>query len=141
MMKKAKKAKNDFFTKYIIRNFKLKILALVISVALWFFVTEEKVSEVGMFVALETRGVPKGMVVVSKTPETIEVRFFGPKAFIAGLSPSEIKAELDLKDALEGLNVYKLAVENISVPGGVEVVKINPKTVYLTIEKPSEAKR
>src|SRR3972149_5511087 len=114
MMKKAPKAKDDFFTKYIIRNFKLKILALVISAALWFFVTGEKASEVGMFVSLETRGVPNGMIVASKTPETIEVRFFGPKAFMAGLSPSEIKAELDLKDATEGLNVYKLASENIS---------------------------
>ena len=56
MTKQAKKAKNDFFTKYIIRNFKLKILALVISAALWFFVTGEKVSEVRMFVTLETRG-------------------------------------------------------------------------------------
>ena len=135
MMKKAPKSKDDFFTKYIIRNFRLKILALVISTALWFFVTGEKASEVGMFVPLETRGVPDGMTVASKTPETIEVRFFGPKAFIAGLSPSEIKAEIDLKGASEGLNSYKLSVENISAPGGVEVVKINPKTVYVTIEK------
>ena len=135
MIKKAKKAKDDFFTKYIIRNFKLKILALVISAALWFFVTGEKVSEVGMFVTLETRGVPKGMTVASRTPETIEVRFSGPKALINSLSPSEIKAELDVKAATEGLNVYKLVVDNISAPGGVEVVKINPKTVYVTVEK------
>lgn len=118
-----------------LQDLKLKVLALVFAVALWFFVAGQSSTEVGFLVPVGVKGIPRGMVMVSAPPEEIEVRAMGPKFLINNLSPSRIKVELDMGDAVEGLNNLKIAPGDIAVPMGVEVVKTRPVSVDIRLER------
>ncbi len=117
------------------KNLGLKLLALAFSTALWFLVVGEKVSEMGLLVPLRFKGIPQDMVVTKSSPEDVEVIVAGPKMFINNLSPSEIKLAIDLSKAKEGINKYRIFPQDVKAPGGVDVVRVRPQTVYIELER------
>lgn len=118
-----------------LQDLKLKGLALVFAVALWFFVAGQSSTEVGFLIPAGLKGIPKGMVMVSVPPDEIEVRVMGPKFVINNLSPSQIQVELDMSDAREGLNNLRIVPRDIVAPMGVEVVKTRPVSVDIRLER------
>lgn len=125
---------------FFLKNKRLKLLALVFSTALWYFVAGQSSTEVGFLVPLVFKGIPKDYVMASKPLSEVEVRVSGPKAFINNLSPSQIIAEVDLGASKEGLNNYKILPKNIVTPVAVDVVRIRPNSVDVRLEKVVAAK-
>lgn len=120
---------------FVASNTKLKALALVFALALWFFVAGQSRTEVGFLVPLGFKGIPKDMVMTSTPPDEMEVRVTGPKLFINNLSPTQITAEIDLSGAREGLNTYRIQTKDIITPMGVEVQRLRPSSVEVKLEK------
>ncbi len=125
----------EWFKGLLTRNLGLKLLALAFSTALWFLVVGEKVTEMGLLVPLRFKGIPQNMVVTRSSPEDVEVIVAGPKMFTNNLSPSEIKLAIDLSKAHEGINKYRVFPQDIKAPGGVEVIRVRPQTVYIELER------
>lgn len=121
----------DFFTS----NLRLKAMALVFAVALWFFVAGQSRTEVGFLVPIGLKGIPKDMVMTSVPPGEIEVRVTGPRLFISNLSPAQIAAELDLSSAKEGLNAYKIQPQDIVTPMGIDVLRFRPNSIEVKLER------
>lgn len=119
----------------VFENFRLKLLALVFSFALWFFVAGQSNTEVGFLVPLGFKSMPRDLVMTGTPPGEIEVRVMGPKLFINNLSPTQIIAELDLAGAKEGLNTYRLTIKDVITPMGVEVVKLRPNSVDIRMDR------
>lgn len=119
----------------LLSNVKLKVLSLVFASALWFFVAGQSNTEVGLIVPMGLKGIPRDMVMTSRPPGEVEVRVMGPKFFISNLSPSQITAELDLSDAREGVNTYRLLPHDITTPMGVDVVRLRPGSVDIRLER------
>ncbi|MBE7415529.1 MAG: hypothetical protein HS130_10035 [Deltaproteobacteria bacterium] len=120
---------------FLASNTKLKVLALVFALALWFFVAGQSRTEVGFLVPLGFKGIPKDMVMTSMPPDELEVRVTGPKLFINNLSPTQITAEIDLSGAREGLNTYRIQSKDIITPMGVEVQRLRPSSIEVKLEK------
>ncbi|MBI5902900.1 MAG: YbbR-like domain-containing protein [Deltaproteobacteria bacterium] len=118
-----------------LQDLKLKALALIFAVALWFFVAGQSSTEVGFLIPVGLKGTPRGMVMVSVPPDEIEVRVMGPKFVINNLSPSQIQVGLDMSGAREGLNNLRIVPGDIAVPMGVEVVKTRPVSVDIRLER------
>ncbi len=118
-----------------LQDLKLKALALIFAVALWFFVAGQSSTEVGFLVPVGLKGMPRDMVMVSVPPEEIEVRVMGPKFVINNLSPSQIQVAIDMSGAAEGLNNLRIAPGDIAVPMGVEVVKTRPVSIDIRLER------
>lgn len=125
----------DFFTS----NLRLKAVALIFALALWFFVAGQSRTEVGFLVPIGLKGMPNDMVMTSMPPEDIEVRVTGPRLFIANLSPAQIAAEIDLSSAKEGLNAYRIKPTDIVTPMGVDVLRFRPNSIEVRLEKLSKA--
>lgn len=121
----------EFFTS----NLRLKAMALAFAIALWFFVAGQSRTEVGFLVPIGFKGVPKDLVMTSMPPDELEVRVTGPRLFITNLSPTQIAAELDLSNAREGLNSYKIQPSDIITPMGVEVLRLRPNSIDVKLEK------
>ena len=119
----------------VFRNLGLKVLALIFSIALWYLVVGEKAYEVGLLVPLGFLGIPVDMIVVDKPPLDIEVRVAGPKGFIDNLSPTEVSASIDLSNAKEGLNTYRLLPHNIKTPSGIKVISVRPSSLDINLER------
>ena len=120
---------------FVLSNLKLKVFAVVFAAALWFFVAGQSKMEVGFFVPIGFKSIPKDLAMASTAPDEVEVRVSGPKLFVSNLSPSQITAELDLSGAKEGTNSYRLTPADIVTPMGVEVLRLRPSAVELKMEK------
>lgn len=118
----------------LLKNLRLKILALVFATALWFFVAGQSSTEVGFLVPIVFKGIPANMVIAGLPPGEVEVRVAGPKGVINNLSPSNVVVELDVSGAKEGHNTYKILPQNITTPVGVEVVRLRPSSIDLRME-------
>ena len=119
----------------LFKNLGLKLLALAFATALWFFVVGEKESELRLMVPVALKGIPGDMVMVGDVPGLLEVRVSGSEVFINKLSPSEVSVAIDLSGAGDGLNTLRVSSEEVMTPRGVEVVKVSPSSVEVTLER------
>ena len=120
---------------YILNNLRLKILAILFSIALWFFVGGQRDAQVGFLMDVDLDGAPQDMVMVGKPPGQVEVRLSGPQGFINNLSPSQVKILLDVSSAREGKNSYRIESHEVVVPRGVEVVNVTPNSFDISFER------
>lgn len=121
--------------KLITVNLKLKLVAVALATALWFFVAGQSNTEVGVIVPIGYKDAPRNLVISNTPPDEVEVRVMGPKLFINNLSASQIIAELDLSGASAGVNSYRLKPSDITTPMGVEVLRLKPSTVEVRMDR------
>lgn len=119
----------EFFT----TNIWLKLTALIMAVALWFFVMLSGRSEV-------TREIPVKFINISDEfeivdyPKAISVTIEGQERLLKHLRPNEISAILDISGAKPGRSFYTISRENIKLPKSFLVTAIDPETISLTLE-------
>lgn len=116
-------------------NLKLKLVAVALATALWFFVAGQSNTEVGFLVPIGYKDAPRDLVISNMPPDEVEVRVMGPKLFINNLSAAHITAELDLSGATVGVNSYRLKPSDITTPMGVEVLRLRPNSVEVRMDK------
>jgi len=120
---------------WLTHNLGLKAIALILATGLWFFVAGQSSVEVGFFVPLGFSGIPEDMVMTTAPTGEIAVRVRGPKLVINNLTPSKITVGLDLSEAREGLNKYRIDVANVAAPTGITVTGVKPGSVRFRLEK------
>jgi len=117
------------------RNPGLKLLALALAVAAWWFVAGESKVLVGFTVPLEIRDVPKGLTVTNKPERQVEVRLTGPSSLISGLRPSEISASVDLSGGRAGRQYVTLDDRAVKTPPGIKVQRIFPSSIEVVLDR------
>ncbi len=124
----------------IVRNWGLKLLALVLSFLLWLaLMPEEKIfSEKSLGAPLEIQNLSPDFEIVEKPQTTVEVTLRAPNRLLAGLTPADIRAVLDLGGASVNQEEYPLNPEMIAVPAGAKAVRVLPNKVRVKIERSKE---
>jgi len=117
------------------QNLGLKIVALVLAVAAWWFVTGESKVLVSFTVPLEIRNVPKGLTMTNKPEREVEVRLSGPSSLLSGLRPSEISAGVDLTAARSGRQIFTMDDRLVKVPPGIKVQRIFPSSIEVILDR------
>jgi YbbR domain-containing protein len=116
------------------RNPGLKVAALGLGTLLWITVSGQQV-ERSVLVQLQFRNVPPSLEISGDPPRTVDVVVRGAAGLISRLEPTEIVATVDATDTRPGTRVFPMAVDQITVPLGVEVKSVDPSTISLTLEK------
>jgi YbbR domain-containing protein len=117
------------------RHWELKLLALVFSVALWLFVmTSEKTNAV-LPLSIELHSLPAGLVVTGEQPETVEVQVHGLRTALARVSPESMRVRVSLAGSRPGEMMLRLGPEQIIVPAGVTVLRVNPDIVRIELAR------
>jgi YbbR domain-containing protein len=119
----------------LFENLPLKLMSLVLAVLLWFVISGEKTSEMGLSVPLELQNFPTDLEITGDPANSVEVRLRAAPGIIHRLGPGEVSAQLDLAGATEGERIIHLSEDSIRVPFGVKVVKVNPAILTLNFEK------
>jgi YbbR domain-containing protein len=101
-------------------HWQLKLLSLVFAVALWVFLVVEDKGEAIYTVPLGT--------------EAVAVRVHGLRHVLNRLDERELHAAVNLGGIPPGDVLVRIRVEDITVPPGVEVVRIIPPRVRATLE-------
>ncbi|MGB7629965.1 MAG: CdaR family protein [Candidatus Deferrimicrobium sp.] len=117
------------------QNLGLKVVALALAVAAWWFVAGESKVLVSFTIPLEIRNVPKGMTITNKAERQVEVRLSGPASLLSGMRPSEISAAVDLAAGHVGRQYFTLDDRAVKVPPGIKVQRIYPSSIEVILDR------
>jgi YbbR domain-containing protein len=116
-------------------NLGLKVLALCLATALWWFVVGESKVQVGYVIPLEIRNVPPGMTITNKVERQVEVRLSGPPFLLGKLQQSDVTAAVDLSGVKNGRRVVTMDERSVVVPPGIKVQRVYPGEVEVILER------
>jgi YbbR domain-containing protein len=117
------------------RNLGLKFAALVLGVLVWLTVSGPQVERDIPRVPVVYRNLPTQLQITDQT-ETVDVHVRGVDSLVSRLQGgTDVRVEVDLAGQAAGTLVLPLRVEQVVAPMGVEVQRVDPGTVTLTLEK------
>lgn len=116
-------------------NLGFKILAVVLSVSIWFFVTYRGQSEMAMDVPIGFKNVPKGLELLRANVKTVSLTVRGHERLLKVLRPVDIGVVVDLSNAKRGEGLYYFDADNVVAPRTVEVLRVEPSSVKVTLDE------
>jgi YbbR domain-containing protein len=119
----------------ITRHWELKLLALAFAAGLWVFVMTSEKTNLVVALPLELGPVPTGLVVTSEQPESIQVQLHGLRSTLSRVSPDSLRVRVNLAGARPGDLLISLGPEQIVVPPGVSVLRVNPSVVRVALAR------
>lgn len=117
------------------KDWLLKLISLCLACLLWYFVGGEDVVEKNVTVAVEVINMPKDLIISNKYKKEIDVTVRGPRSLILEMGKKQNHRQIDLSDALPGTKVEPIENESITVSRGVEVLRVQPSSIILSLDK------
>ncbi len=125
----------DFLRRWVLHNFWLKILSLLIATGLWLAIApDQEPAEVAIRVPIEFQHVPPGLEISSTTIPEAQIRVRGPERLIRELRSTDIHAELELADAHPGERTFDLTAQQVRHQRDLHVVQVVPGQVHLSFD-------
>lgn len=128
----------SFIRTYILNDWKLKGLSLVLAVMLWFAVSYKGESKLSVSVPVAPSNLEKDLMIKSMDTEDVLVVINGPVAALKNLRPKDVKAPLDVGELKSGRHIVNIQNSDIVVPKGIKVEAVKPDYVVLEIERTLE---
>lgn len=124
----------------VVKNTGLKILSLFLAFVLWMVVFQgDQVVDQTFEVPVRVVPGPKS-VVMDQSVLTVKVAVEGTPILLRRLLPADIVARIPLSKEVEGQQVINLSKDHLGLPGELEVVRITPPNLTVTLER-KERKR
>ncbi|ADK84137.1 YbbR family protein [Desulfarculus baarsii DSM 2075] len=114
-------------------NWQLKLLALFFSVMLWLIVVGVEKAEITVKVPVEVFGQSPNLVVDGEVAPELDLRLYGPRTLVRGVAERRPVKQVNLKGLAAGEHVFRLGVEDISLPPWVSVVRVSPSEIRLKL--------
>jgi YbbR domain-containing protein len=125
----------SFFKRYVVHNFGLKVLSLLLATGLWFVISrDEQPSEVAVRAPIVFQNVPPDLEVSSESIPETQIRVRGPERVIRQLRANEVQAELDLAGTSPQQRTFELTAAQIRHPREVQVMQIVPSQLHLAFD-------
>ncbi len=124
-----------FFKRYVLHNFGLKVLSLLLATGLWFTISrDEQPAEVAVRAPIVFQNVPPDLEVSSEAIPEAQIRVRGPERIIRHLSANEVQAELDLAGTTPQERTFDLTPQQVRHPREVTVMQIVPSRIHLSFD-------
>ncbi|MEF3168485.1 MAG: hypothetical protein K6360_03990 [Deltaproteobacteria bacterium] len=116
------------------KDWVLKVFSLGFAMLLWFFVIGEEKAEVSLSIPVEIVNVPGECAIANDVVSTINLRVYGPRGLVRGLSSQDLTRVIDLRNARPGTVTVHITPDSIPVPSGVIVTQIQPSAIDILLE-------
>ncbi|MEE4243531.1 MAG: CdaR family protein [Desulfopila sp.] len=113
----------------------VKFISLCLAVMLWYFVGGEDVVEKNITVPIEVINLPSDLIISNKYKRDIDVTVRGPRSLIVEMGKSQEARQIDLSKATPGTKVEEISVASVPVSRGVEVLRVQPSSIILSLDK------
>ena len=124
-----------FFKRYVLHNFMLKMMSLLLAAGLWFLISpDEQPAEVAVRAPVVFQHVPSQLEISSESIPEAQIRVRGPERVIRQLQSNEVHAEIDLADVKSGERTYDLTSQQVRHPRDVAVVQVVPSQLHLSFD-------
>ena len=120
---------------WILQNWFLKVVSLLLATLLWAAVSNQASSEIGLDVPLEYRNIPTQLEITGDMTNTIQIRLRGSSNVIKGITAKDVSTTIDLSNMRTGEKIVALSPQNVQAPFGAEVIRVNPSSVRFTLER------
>jgi hypothetical protein len=120
---------------FFLRNYREKLLALLIAATLWFALVYRtgEVIDRSVNVAVEHTPAPAGMTVLRLSPAVVSVDVLGPRRLLKALQPSDLRLQIDLTGVTEGVQMIPIHEAAFTLPEAVEITDMTPRQVMVNI--------
>jgi len=116
------------------KNYREKIVSVVLAVTLWIFVVEQSQEILREFeIPVNYALVPAGFQVSNVQPATVKVTFAAKRREFSSFGEQDVKLVLNLWDAKRGRIVSPVTSGSLSFPNAFELEDVNPRHVALEI--------
>jgi YbbR domain-containing protein len=125
----------NLFKRYVLHNFWLKLLSLLLAAGLWWRISpDEQPAVVVLHSPIVFQHVPQHLEIsVDSVPEA-QIRVRGPERLIRQLQPNVVQAEIDLSEAKAGERTFDLTSQQVRHPSDVRIVQVVPSQVHLAFD-------
>lgn len=127
--------KTKAWQKLLTKEWIIKFISLCLAVVLWYFVGGEDIVDKNVMIPVEVINLPRDLVISNQFKKEIEVAVSGPRSSIMAMGKREITRQIDLSDATPGTMVIANDNNTISVSRGVTVLRIQPSSIILSLDK------
>lgn len=119
--------------RWLIHNWELKLLAIIVAAIVWFFVVGADRSQIGFAAPVEYVGLEGSRVVLGTPRETVDVQLEAARWAAERLTPASVRVRVDLSKLGEGDHLVPLSTDQVVAPAGVQVLGVWPAAVHLTL--------
>jgi YbbR domain-containing protein len=124
-----------FFKRYVVHNFGLKVLSLLLASGLWFLISrDEQPAEVAVRAPIVFQNVPPDLEISSEAIPQTQIRVRGPERVIRQLSANEVQAVLDMAGTGPQERTFDLTAQQVHHPREVTVMQIVPSQLHLAFD-------
>jgi YbbR domain-containing protein len=124
-----------FLRRWVVHNFWLKVLSLLLATGLWWWIApDEEPAEVAVRVPIEFQHVPPQLEISTATIPDAQIRVRGPERLIRELRSGDIHAELELGDAKPGERTFDLTAQQVRHQRDLVIVQVVPGQVHLSFD-------
>jgi hypothetical protein len=100
----------------------------------WFSFTRAKDVVMSVSVPIEFLNRPSNYEIIDVNPTQVTLHLSGSSALMKSIRPHQIEVRIDLKKASEGKNVIPISNDNIFIPPGIMVNRVDPSVVEITLD-------
>jgi YbbR domain-containing protein len=111
------------------------IVSLILAGVLWSFVGGEDRIDKNVMVPVEIINLPRDLVISNQFKKELEVTVSGPRSVILEMADKAVTRQIDLSQATPGTMVEENGNEDIPVPRGVTVQRVQPSSIILSLDK------
>ena len=131
-------------TKYPVKK-KLEIAVAALAsflfiTGIWFAFSQGMDTLTTLEVPVEYMKRDPGMEILETSVDTVNLQLSGSGALIKSIRPGQIRVKLDLSKALVGRNTFTITNENIILPPGIFIKKVQPSVVDVALDTRVEKK-
>ncbi len=123
---------NNFFELIFLKNWKIKVYALIVSLVLWSVILGQRSLVVSKEVPVEYLVSPN--TIVQDSVEKIVVTISATKSVLQTFIPENSAPLIDLRNLSSGYKKIPIKIESMVMPRGAKVLSIKPKVVTLYLK-------
>ena len=112
------------------------VLSLVIVTGIWFGFTRSRDTFIALNVPIEYVNRPTSLEILNTSVDEVRLQLYGSSALIRSLRQGQVQVRMDLSKASEGRNALPITQDNIVLPPGVFLNKVEPASVEVMLDVP-----
>jgi hypothetical protein len=112
------------------------LLCMCFVTVVWFTITRGKDTLINLRVPLEFLNQGPGTDVQRTSTNTVELQLAGSEILINSLRTEQVRVRLDLSSVEPGLNNLQILPQNVTLPPGIVLKKIEPSFVEVDLDTP-----
>ncbi len=128
----------DYLRKERIETSVAALVSILFVIGVWFSFSRGLETLITLEIPVEYMNRDPGMEILDASVNTVDIHLIGSGSLIKTIRPEQVKLKLDLEKAVVGSNTFTITSENISLPPGVFLKRVEPSLVEVTLDVPIE---